>query len=191
MLNKMFRKKENIKNKDFEIPLEELLAGSAEAFKILYEKYSSRIYRFCLKILGSETLARDAFQETFVRVYEHRKSFTGNNFSGWLFTIARNTCINIIRRKKHHVNFDEVNFQNDLNQPRDLLLKEIIDDAISKLPLKLREAIILREYEDYTYNEIAEILGVDLSLAKVRVFRARKLLKEMLKPIVKELNEYR
>lgn len=180
-------------NKHNEENLEELISdlrkGKSDAFQILYKKYNQKVYRFCLRMLGDSEQANDAFQETFIKVYEHRKDFRGTNFKAWLFTIARHTCLNIIRSRKDHDSFDEV-FHGSMHAiDTNFALKDHIDQAIAMVPISLREALILREYEQYSYQEIADFLGIDLSLAKVRVYRARMLLRKLLKPLVKELNE--
>lgn len=165
--------------------------GDRDAFKLLYDTYSLKVYRYCLKMLGNEKNAEDAFQETFARVFENQHKFDGKNFTGWIFTIARNNCMNHFRNHRDLDSYDEFEhispFQS--SNETDILLKEHIDLAISKLPVSYREAIILREYEDCSYSEIAQILNVDISLAKIRVFRGRTMLKELLEPIMKELNE--
>lgn len=171
--------------------IEALSKGSAEAFQILYKKYREGIYRFCLRMLGSESEAKDAFQDTFVKVYEHREEFYGKHFSSWIFTIARNICLNMIRARREHDSFNEVFHAKKMPKYTDVGLKRYIDSAIQQLPEKLREAFILREYEECSYKEIADILDVDLSLAKVRVYRARKQLRKILKPVRKELDELR
>lgn len=183
------RKNKNIDEDDAMQAVELLKKGSAEAFQILYQKYSQKVYRFCLRMLGSAEQAEDAFQETFIKVYEHRQNFRGTNFAAWLFTIARHTCLNVIRSRKEAEEFDEVFHASDSPRQTDVGLKEQIDKAISLLPEPLREALLLREYEECTYQEIADILGIDLSLAKVRVYRARIILRKLLKPLQKELNE--
>ena len=186
----MFRSKSYIAGDDeIQQAAEDLKKGSAEAFHLLYDKYQLSIYRFCLKMLGDSALAKDAFQETFIKVYENRKSFRGANFAAWLYTIARHTCLNVLRAKKEFEIFDEV-YHGQTNEPNeDVGMKDFIERAISSLPIALKEAFILREYEECSYQQIAEILGIDLSLAKVRVHRARLLLRKMLTPLVKELNE--
>jgi RNA polymerase sigma-70 factor (ECF subfamily) len=68
-------------------------------------------------------------------------------------------------------------------------IREHIDEMLSKLPLSLKEAIVLRDMQDMTYKDISEVLGIDLSLAKVRVHRARLKLKELLEPLMRELYE--
>lgn len=186
----IFRKKEIADEEKLLEAVEALQKGSAEAFHILYNNYSPKVYRFCLRMLTDPELAKDAFQETFIKVYENRSSFRGNNFAAWLFTIARNTCLNYIRSKKEQETFDEVYHDTGSNENViDPALKMQIDKAIQTLPVPMREALILREYEDFSYQEIADALGIDLSLAKVRVHRARLILRKLLKPLVEELNE--
>lgn len=187
----MFKKRSNsVSNEELTQAMTDLKKGSAEAFHILYEKYNNRVYRFCLRMLGEDAAAQDAFQETFIKVYEHRTNFRGNNFAAWLFTIARHTCLNIIRARKDSESFNEEYHATSGAKFRDIGAKDFIEKAIQKVPINLREALILREYEECSYQEIAEILGIELSLAKVRVHRARIILRKLLIPLVKELNEF-
>lgn len=137
-------------------------------------------------MLGDKERAQDAFQDTFIKVFENRMTFRGENFSAWLFTIARHVCLNTIRLNR---NFEEVP-ANSLSyscvNSTDVGLNDFVQKAIMQLPLCLREALILREYGDHSYEEISEILEISVSLAKVRVHRARLLLKKFLEPIAKE-----
>lgn len=178
-----------ISEKKLKKAVSDFQSGSAEAFHILYQEYNQKIYKFCLRLLNDEELARDAFQETFIKIYQKSNQFRGDNFQSWLFTIARNNCFNIMRSQREEEIFDESYHKPGNSKIRDIGMKDYIGKAIAKLPLLLREALILREYEEHSYKEIAEIMGVDLSLAKVRVHRARKMLKELLQPLMKEINE--
>ncbi|MCX6155027.1 MAG: sigma-70 family RNA polymerase sigma factor [Candidatus Kapabacteria bacterium] len=186
-----FNRQNNKEEIELRKAAENLRKGSAEAFKILYDNYQHKVYRYCLRILNSEALAKDAFQETFINVYEHRFDFQGKNFAAWLFTIARNSCMNILRNKRESgpsLAEDSQDFQLTENED-DFGLKQYIGKAIAMLPLPFREALVLREYQEYSYQEIAEILKIDVSLAKIRVYRARLILRKLLKPIHKELYE--
>lgn len=186
-----FKKSGNIDDKIVKKAAAELQNGSAQAFHLLYHKYKTAVYRYCYRLLNDKDLADDAFQETFVRVYEKRDTFNGDNFKAWVFTIARNTCYNYLRTKKQQVDFNEEYIAPERDKLEDYGLKECVENAISELPVSYREVIILREYEDYSYQEIAEILDIDLSLVKIRIHRARLILKKTLKPLVKEIYESR
>lgn len=186
----MFGKKSNKRSaEEIRKAAKNLSKGGAEAFRALYEKYNANVYRFCLRMLGDESMAKDAFQETFIKVYEKRETFKGENFAAWLFTIARHTCLNAIRAAKDHDAFDETFHFSVKAQPADTGMKDCLAKAVETLPELLKEAFLLREYEEMTYKEVAEVLGIDLSLAKVRVHRARVILRKLLAPLRKELYE--
>lgn len=163
--------------------------GDVDAFNFLYKLYSKKVYRFCLRMLENIDVAKDAFQETFVRIYEYRASYNGQNFECWLYTTARNTCINHIRRRKSTISIDNIEVAFLPKRHLDIGIKEHIEEKLNHLPIALKEAFILRDMEDLTYEQIASILQIDLSLVKVRVHRARLKLKELLKPLLKEINE--
>ena len=170
---------------------EQFRQGDALAFQYLYKYFSRGIYRFCLKMLGEEAAAKDAYQETFLRVYEHRAEFRGENFPAWLYTIARRVCLNVIRSRKGNEEFDELFHSNEECTESDVFLRKHIQRALDSLPDMLKEAIVLREFEGLSYQEIAEVLHIDLSLAKVRVHRARLIVRKILTPIIQERYEPR
>lgn len=179
----------NLKGKSFDElrkAAEGFKRGSAEAFHILYNEYNQKIYRFCLRMLGSPELAKDAFQDTFIKVFENRMTLRGQNFSAWLFKIARNVCLNAIRKNKYFEDVPTNSLSYSYVNNSDFSLNEFVQKAVLLLPVSFREALLLREYEEHTYEEIAEILGISVVLAKVRVHRARLLLKRLLEPIAKE-----
>ena len=161
--------------------------GDRQAFKALYDRFEQPIYRFCRHMMVDEAVARDAFQETFIRMYENRQSLRTNNVQSWLFSIARRVCLNLIRsRRKNHEAFDETFHGDSMSIEGDIFLKEHLEKAMGQLPVALREALILRDVEGYSYQQISEIAGIDLSLAKVRVYRARLHMRRMLTPVVQE-----
>lgn len=184
-----FKKQKTINEEEILDAVSKMKEGSAEAFRILYDAYGQKVYRYCLRIIGDADVANDCFQETFVKIYENRALFKGSSFGAWLFKIAHNNCMNHIRSKRHTEEIQDVFFANESSEGDDFGLKKEIKKALHQLPEALREAIVLREYEELSYSEIAEVLGIDVSLAKVRVFRARIQLKNLLKPLMKELNE--
>ncbi|OGU58386.1 MAG: hypothetical protein A2X64_03530 [Ignavibacteria bacterium GWF2_33_9] len=181
--------KKNIRSEQIKEAAIEFSKGSTVAFSFLYAIFNRPIYRFCMRILNDEQTAKDAFQETFVRIYEHRASFNGTNFEAWLYTTARNTCINYIRKRKRTSSLGELDFGYVPTKYTKIGIREHIEEMLDKLPLTLKEAVVLRDMQDLTYQDIADVLGIDLSLAKVRVHRARLKLKELLAPLMREINE--
>lgn len=161
-----------------------------QAFRVLYKRYSRQIYSYCRRILGDSDAADDAFQTVVATIYEKRDSFTGGSFSAWFYAIARNRCIKLLRKEKPKVRMEDLpGIENTLlhDQQEDIALHDIINKAIAELPDDLREAFELRYLDDHQYDRIASILDISLSLAKVRVFRARKLIQKTLSPYLHEL----
>jgi RNA polymerase sigma-70 factor (ECF subfamily) len=159
--------------------------GDRVAFRRLYDIYHAAVYRFCRHMMGDEAAAKDAFQETIIRFYEHRKDLRGDNVRSWLFVIARRVCLNAIRaRRAEHEAFDEGAHHVADEPVADVALREQIERALRALSPALREALVLREYEGHSYNEIARICDIDVSLAKVRVHRARLMMRKLLAAVV-------
>ncbi len=181
--------KQRYDDSDIADAIESMKMGSAEAFRILYDKYKDSIYRFCVRMLDDRIAAKDLFQEVFLKVYESRAQFRGGSFTAWLYAVTRNLCINYLRTHKQYESFEEGYYIPMKSHEGDIGLKDSLEKAIAQLPIPLKEALLLREYEECSYQEIADILSIDVSLAKVRVHRARTLLRKLLTPIVKELNE--
>ncbi|MCB9215857.1 MAG: RNA polymerase sigma factor [Candidatus Kapaibacterium sp.] len=161
--------------------------GNEKAFVELYDRYNRRLYGYCVKMLNDKVLAEDLFQEIFIRVSRKRDHFRGGNFSGWLFAIARNQCLNALRDNVTHTSLDDVSGM--LTAP-DLELydetSELLKEAIEKLPDEMKEALILRVYSGFSYQEIAEITGAKLATVKVRIHRAKIRLHDLLTPFFAE-----
>ncbi|KXK57596.1 MAG: RNA polymerase sigma factor [Chlorobi bacterium] len=164
--------------------MEQFKGGSEQAFVALYKRYNRRVYAYCLKMLGQREAAEDIFQEVFIRVTRKRDHFKSGNFSAWLFAIARNLCLNAIRDNVHHVPIDDVHESAMAFQPAEEYDQsaEILKKAIEKLPNDLREALVLRVYNGFSYNEISEITNTKLATVKVRIFRAKQRLYDILAP---------
>ena len=165
--------------------------GDNEAFRILYNRYKSQLFIYCLRMLNDREAAQDLLQEVFVRMHENAKKYEpGTNFAGWIHTIARNLCINARRNRKEQVDFDEMTLYQASSKANDsdVMLREKLADEIAKLPDIYREAVILREYEGYSYKQIAEITEQPLSAVKFRIFKGRELLRESLKEWLDEIH---
>jgi RNA polymerase sigma-70 factor (ECF subfamily) len=140
--------------------------------------YSDGVYRFILKNIKDDDTANDIVQESFVRMWERVKEISFEKAKSYLFTTAYHTMIDQIRRNKRYSEMDgtyesELQSSNSFND-----LKEVIDEAVAKLPEIQRTVILLRDYEGYAYDEIGEITGLNESQVKVYIFRARTFLKQ-------------
>ena len=161
--------------------------GDRDAFRRLYDHFECPIFRFCRHILSDEAMAGDAFQETFIRMYQHHRDIRTLNIQSWPYSIARRVCLNLLRSQRSTVeSFNEDLHGGAVSPTGDVFLREHLDKAMSQLPITLREALVLRDVEGHSYQEIAVICGIDLSLAKVRVFRARQHMRHMLTHVVSE-----
>ena len=177
--------------------------GDREAFAELVEKYKQPVISILYRTLPDAAEAEDLAQHVFLQVFKsaHRYEVTAK-FSTWIFTIARNLCLNEIRRRSRHPaqSLDET-FSNDEDQPvrqyedvktfspPDTLLQgeleEKISQAIAALPENQRTALLLCRQEELSYEEIAQVLGCSLSATKSLIHRARETLKEKLKPYLR------
>jgi RNA polymerase sigma-70 factor (ECF subfamily) len=183
--------------------MDHVVAGSEAAFACLVDRYKNRlqnvIYRYIRDFQRSEDLA----QEAFVRVYLHRERYrkTGK-FSTWIFTIAVNLAKNEIRRKVRLKNVLSLEHLQELMGSAETLVKDerqpatdrqvergqtsdVVAQAIGKLPEVYRDALILRDIEGLTYEEIAEILEIPGGTVRSRINRARLMLKDKLKGFAK------
>ena len=155
------------------------------AFIQLYSRYQKRVYAYCVRMVNSRELAEDLFQDVFIRVSRKRKRFIGGNFSAWLFAITRNLCLNAIRdRPRRGVPIEDVSetlqASGDETEYDESL--ELLRQAIETLPPDMREPLILRVYDGLSYQEISDLTGTKLATVKVRVFRAKQRLYEILAP---------
>lgn len=163
--------------------------GDKGAFVELYTRYRSRIYAYVLRMLGDRDRANDVFQETFIRIYNrcHDHDRTMSNVSAYIFTTARNLCLNAIRNTKPSTpieDYHEVVFQPS---HENLELAELVKRALDLLPPRHREAFVLREYDGLTYQEICEITGQSLAAVKVHIYRAKEKLRKILTPYLEEV----
>lgn len=165
-----------------------------KAFTILYSRYASRVYAYCRRFLGNKEEAQDVFQETFIRFYQSAKQDREmTNLPAFLLTISRNLCVNAKRKEKSMVDFESVIFPDNnettnLNDKKELL--ELIKRALELLPDEYKEMFILREYDGLSYQEIADVTGNSIATVKIRIFRAKQKIREILAPYLSDLSKY-
>lgn len=177
--------------------IEALRAGDRTEFAQLVDAYSAPIYRLGLKMLSNAQDAEDILQNTFLNALTHIKDFEGrSSISTWLYRIAANEALMLIRRRKPSINLEDFQAEDSgeiimpetfvdwsLLPEKELLSgegKKAIDEAVKKLPETLRMVFILRDVEDLSIKETAEILNLTEVNVKTRLLRARMALREQL-----------
>jgi len=177
--------------------------GDLEAFEELVNKYKQPVTNLVCRMLGDATEAEDLAQNVFVQVYKSADRYrVSAKFTTWLFTIARNLCLNEIRRRSRHPaeSLDAPHPEREdqpLRQfedaktfsPPDALLHGELDQkiqqALSELPENQRLAILLCRQDELSYEDIARVLGCSLSATKSLIHRGRETLKQKLKPYLR------
>lgn len=158
-------------------------SGSKEALNAIIDKYYDEIYRFCLYLTGQETDSYDITQDVFLRFIKYVDSYEYRNLKGYLLIIARNLCRDYFHHKKDTFCIEDAAYLGSddtrLGNVEDQML---LWHALQQLPVKQREIIILRIYEELRFHEIAAILGCNLSTVKSRfrlgVRSLRKIMEE-------------
>ena len=142
------------------------------------DAHADGIYRFALKHLRDEDLAKDVVQESFARLWARVDQVEGAKAKSYLFTTAHHVMVDEVRNggrstrmEAHHDNLRSVS----QSEPD---LKEVLDAALATLPAIQRSVVLLRDIEGYTYEEIAELTGLNLPQVKVYIYRGRTALKD-------------
>ncbi|MCX6155317.1 MAG: RNA polymerase sigma factor [Candidatus Kapabacteria bacterium] len=152
------------------------------AFQVLYDRYSKRVFAYCLRTFGNKEIAKDIFQKIMYNIIAKRDNFKGGNFLAWLMIITRNECLMEKRSAKNKEEVTDNTLTSDSFTSTDFYLNEHIHSAVSNLHEDYREIVELRYFDDFSYEEIAKMLNISLSLVKVRLFRAKKQLSLILSP---------
>lgn len=174
-----------------------LQAGDRKEFARLVDAYSAPIYRLALKMLSQDQDAEDVLQETFLKAYRSLPTFENrSSLSTWLYRIAVNEALMVIRKRDpNQVSIDEpVETEEGELEPIDLVdwralpeeelltseVRQVLDQAIARLPVTLRTVFILRDIEDLSVRETAQTLSLSETAVKTRLLRARLRLRELL-----------
>lgn len=177
--------------------------GDSAAFDEIVRRYRDPLYNFIVRLLGDSFFSEDVVQETFLRVYRNRHRYHQvAKFSTWIYTIASNLAKTELRRRKvrnffsisskgeDEKDYDLVDSSVDIEREVDGALKtEAILKEIDKLPHHFKEAVLLRDVQDLSYEEISQILNVPLGTVKSRVNRGRSRLQKRLGYLVREESE--
>ena len=169
--------------------------GEMVSYNTLVNRYKDRLFNVLYRMLSSEDEANDLLQETFLRVWQHKMSYDFRfAFSTWIYTIALNLARNELRRRKKIKFLDIFDFADKLaakEEKKDTSsnLKTLLEAEMKRLPEKYKTAFLLRDVDNLSYEEIAQVLGVPLGTVKSRVNRARAILRTRLKPRLEESYE--
>ena len=163
-------------------------SGDSAAFEDIVRAHEATVYHLALRQLGNREDAGDAAQEVFLKAYTALGSFRGESrLSVWLYRITSNVCVDLLRRRRETVSLSAENEEGEpteleipderfdpaaLAERRDL--REQVGKALNLLPPDAREILLLRELGGQRYDEIAEMLDIDIGTVKSRIFRARK-----------------
>lgn len=175
--------------------------GDKQAFGLLVSKYQRKLMRLLSRLVRDSAEVEDVAQETFIKAYRALPSFRGDSaFYTWLYRIGINTAKNFLvsqgRRAPTSTGFDSEEAETfeegeqlrDNNTPERLMLSkqiaETVDAAMESLPEELRTAIMLRELEGMSYEEIANVMECPIGTVRSRIFRAREAISEKLRPLL-------
>ena len=175
--------------------------GDTRAFELLVRKYQHKIVQLVGRLVGDGD-AHDVAQETLIKAWRALKGFQGNSaFYTWLYRIGINTAKNhLVSRGRRPSNqdidvadaeqFGHTEQMSDIDTPESLLLsdeiKQKVGEVIARLPPDLRQAIVLRELEGLSYEEIAEAMDCPIGTVRSRIFRAREAIDAVVNPLMSQ-----
>lgn len=169
-----------------------LRAGDADVIPLLYHRFRNGLFRFAFRMTGDTAMAEDVVHETFIKIMVNGSQLRNTaTIKSWIFTIARNEALTMIRKYRHLAPFDENddNILSDELADNRMVEKEqqsLIADLLDRLLPHYKEVLMLREFETMNYEEIAEVTGTTVASVKSRLFKARKALMRIMEPLRKE-----
>ena len=175
---------------DENLLIQHAVQGDSSAFNELLGAHESQMYAICYRMCGNYNDAQDCLQEAMLRVYKALPTFKSqSSFSTWLYRIAMNACLDELRRKKNRPNtsLDALvgegwSPKSDMETPDEHVIRKertrVLHAAIQELPEEMRSAIVLRDIQGFSYEEIADMLNVSIGTIKSRISRGREKLRE-------------
>jgi RNA polymerase sigma-70 factor, ECF subfamily len=185
-----YAKSSQIRDDDFSL-IKGFIDGDESTFSVLMQRHKEKVRNIIYLCLGNTSLVDDLSQDVFITVYKNLVNFRFEcRFTTWLYRIAVNKCRDHLRKMKirnifipiKEAGVEPVYPAGEIKEE-----KEIVRNAISKLPDKLRMPLLLKDIEGFSYQEIADFIQCEIGTVKSRIFRARENLREILKPYEKEL----
>ena len=149
-----------------------------EEYNISVDNYSDGVYRFLLKNCKDEDKAKDLVQDTYEKLWLKRKKVNFSKVTSYIFSTAYHSFIDLTRREKKSVDFETINTNEYKHDEQYSDLHDILNIAFDQLPADQKSVILLRDYEGYSYHEIAKMTNLSESQVKVYIYRGRKFLQE-------------
>lgn len=167
-----------------------VLTGQMDDFRVLVDRHQQSIFRFASGLLGNREEAQDVTQEAFLAAFANLSGYDSSRalFSTWLFSIARNRCINLLKQSRP-IALNESHSIGDIASSDPIVRRELsqqLDRALAALPVEQRSAFVLAEVEELPYAEIARIERTSLGTVKSRIHRAKQRLQSLLEPVMRE-----
>ncbi len=181
--------------------------GDSDSFSTLVRRYQDRLYNLAYRVLANQEEAEEVVQDTFLRIHEGESNFRASNvFAGWLFRIAQNACLDILRVRQKEVanlSFDQTAIATGEEETRQAVVGQIadskagpeellrqteqarlIENSLNMLPEEQRIVVVLRDIEGFAYEDIAAIIGASSGTVRSRIHYGRLKLRELLRPYI-------
>ena len=180
-----------------------VINGDTNAFSILVDRYKDLVFTLCLRMLKNREEAEEVSQDTFIKIYKSLNKFKGNSkFSTWIYKVCYNACLDRLKKNKKHFNDVPINeftereiktIDNALSNMEQQEYDKSIQDCIALLPEDDAFLLTLYYFEELSLDEISNAVGLTANNVKVKIFRSRKklaqILRERLEPEILELYE--
>jgi RNA polymerase sigma-70 factor (ECF subfamily) len=169
--------------------------GDKRAFETLVRRHMTDAFYVAYGYAGNAEDARDLSQEAFIKAYQARARFDeARPFYPWLYRILKNHCLNFVTRGHHHVSLDDENEHREIASPASSALENIEENerrrlvraAIDRLSEDHREIIVLKNFREHSYKEIADLLGVPMGTVMSRLYYARQALRVLIEEIERD-----
>ena len=166
--------------------------GDLEAFEEIYQRYEGMVFNLALRLSGDPTEAQDLAQDAFVRIYRHLDRFQGrSSLKTWIYRVTLNSCRSGLGRKRWRTvplaeegAAEGLTLVDSRRTPEERAVARSdghrVLASLARVPRKFREAVVLRDLEELTYQEIADVLGVRIGTVRSRIARGRQKLREVL-----------
>ena len=162
--------------------------GDIQALEAIYKQFNRPLFNLVYRYTYNSEVAEDLLQDIFIKVFSHLQDIRNEEtFVGWIYRIAINTCYSYLRRKKspiqRTISLDEVEgkIEGKTNVSGDKVMKKSLDDAIQRLPKKMKSVFLLHDVQGYKHKEIARMLGCSMETTKSQLFKARMKLRQKLR----------